>query len=69
MQVTSLAYTSEGSYLLSGGTEAVLVIWHVETREPRFLPRLGRLGGGAERQHLLRTLPDTGAFLTPSPFA
>lgn len=38
--VSALAFTSEGSYLLSGGTEAVLVIWQLATGLKRFLPRL-----------------------------
>lgn len=39
--VAGLAFNSDGSYLLSGGEEAVLVIWQVETGNKRFLPRLG----------------------------
>jgi NET1-associated nuclear protein 1 (U3 small nucleolar RNA-associated protein 17) len=39
--VADLAFNSDGSYLLSGGEEAVLVIWQVATGNQRFLPRLG----------------------------
>lgn len=38
---SSLTFTNEGSYLLSGGEEAVLVVWQHSTGNKRFLPRLG----------------------------
>ena len=34
-------FTSDGLYLLSGGSEAVLVLWQLETSKKTFLPRLG----------------------------
>ncbi|OAQ26127.1 WD40 repeat-like protein [Linnemannia elongata AG-77] len=40
-KVASLAFTSDGNYLLSGGEESVLVIWQVSTGHKQFLPRLG----------------------------
>ncbi|KAF0379969.1 WD40 repeat-like protein [Gigaspora margarita] len=40
-KVNSLAFTSDGTYLLSGGKESVLVIWQIETGHTQFLPRLG----------------------------
>ncbi|KAJ3088070.1 WD repeat-containing protein 75 [Quaeritorhiza haematococci] len=40
-QVNDLAFTNDGEYLLSGGEEAVLVIWQLQTRSKQFLPRLG----------------------------
>lgn len=39
--VADICFSSDGSYLYSGGEEAVLVVWQVETRRTRFLPRLG----------------------------
>ncbi|XP_054236967.1 WD repeat-containing protein 75 [Indicator indicator] len=40
--VRDLAYSVEGTYLLSGGIEAVLVVWPNESdRQKDFLPRLG----------------------------
>ncbi|KAJ8907938.1 hypothetical protein NDN08_008041 [Rhodosorus marinus] len=39
--VLSLAYTNEGNILLSGGSEAVLVMWELSTGRKRFLPRIG----------------------------
>ncbi|EFJ31025.1 hypothetical protein SELMODRAFT_88585 [Selaginella moellendorffii] len=40
-EVACLSFTADGSYLLSGGREAVFVMWHIETGNQRFLPRLG----------------------------
>eukprot|EP01134_Creolimax_fragrantissima_P000341 CFRG0341T1 len=39
--VSSLSFTSDGAYLLSGGVEAVLVIWSLSNLTKQFLPRLG----------------------------
>ncbi|GAX72998.1 hypothetical protein CEUSTIGMA_g450.t1 [Chlamydomonas eustigma] len=39
--VGCLAFSPDGTYLLSGGRESVLVIWQVETGGQNFLPRLG----------------------------
>ena len=39
--VHSLSYTPDGAYLLSGGSEGVLVVWQLGTMEKTFLPRLG----------------------------
>jgi NET1-associated nuclear protein 1 (U3 small nucleolar RNA-associated protein 17) len=39
--VGALAFSHDGLYLLSGGQEAVLVIWQLETLKNTFLPRLG----------------------------
>ncbi|PFH49807.1 hypothetical protein AMATHDRAFT_146767 [Amanita thiersii Skay4041] len=39
--VTSIAFTTNGAYLLSGGEEAVLVIWQLHTGTKEFVPRLG----------------------------
>ncbi|KAJ3370293.1 WD repeat-containing protein 75 [Kappamyces sp. JEL0680] len=40
-KVSSLAFTRDGVYLLSGGVEATLVIWQLDTRHKHFVPRLG----------------------------
>lgn len=39
--VSALAFTSNGAYLLSGGEEAVLVIWQLHTGRREFVPRIG----------------------------
>ncbi len=39
--VGCLAFSPDGTYLLSGGAEGVLVLWTLETNRPNFLPRLG----------------------------
>lgn len=39
--VHSLAFSEDGSYLLSGGEEAVFVLWQVDTNHKQFIPRLG----------------------------
>jgi NET1-associated nuclear protein 1 (U3 small nucleolar RNA-associated protein 17) len=39
--VRSLCFTDDGAYLLSGGEEAVLVIWQLESGKKDFIPRLG----------------------------
>ncbi|GAA5991924.1 hypothetical protein JCM10908_002273 [Rhodotorula pacifica] len=39
--VTSLAFTPNGAYLLSGGREAVLVLWQLHSGHQEYVPRLG----------------------------
>ncbi|GFE53758.1 WD G-beta repeat containing protein 75, putative [Babesia ovis] len=39
--VNCLAYNSDGTMLLSGGEEGVLVVWHLSTGAKKFLTRLG----------------------------
>lgn len=39
--VTSLAFTPNGAYLVSGGEEAVLVLWQLSTGAREYVPRLG----------------------------
>jgi NET1-associated nuclear protein 1 (U3 small nucleolar RNA-associated protein 17) len=39
--VGALTFSLDGKYLLSGGQEAVLVIWDVESGRRAYLPRLG----------------------------
>ncbi|KZT30806.1 WD40 repeat-like protein [Neolentinus lepideus HHB14362 ss-1] len=38
--VSSLAFTLNGAYLLSGGEESVLVIWQLHTGKKEFVPRV-----------------------------
>lgn len=39
--VSSVAFTANGAYLLSGGEEAVLVIWQLHSSRKEFVPRVG----------------------------
>jgi NET1-associated nuclear protein 1 (U3 small nucleolar RNA-associated protein 17) len=39
--VSSLAFTPNGAYLISGGEEAVMVIWQISSQHKEFVPRLG----------------------------
>ncbi|KAF9486317.1 WD40 repeat-like protein [Pholiota conissans] len=39
--VSSISFTPNGAYLLSGGEEAVLVLWQLHTGKKEFVPRLG----------------------------
>ncbi|OAD67237.1 hypothetical protein PHYBLDRAFT_85784 [Phycomyces blakesleeanus NRRL 1555(-)] len=41
LPVKALRFMGDGTYLMSGGEEAVLVIWQLETDLKQFLPRLG----------------------------
>ena len=41
LSVLSLAFSTDGSYLLSGGHECVLVKWLLRTGQKDFKPRLG----------------------------
>ncbi len=41
LSVLCLSFSSDGSYLLSGGHECVLVKWLYTKSEPTFRPRLG----------------------------
>ncbi|KFH63820.1 hypothetical protein MVEG_10513 [Podila verticillata NRRL 6337] len=40
-KVAALNFTTDGTYLLSGGEESVLVIWQLSTGHKQFLPRMG----------------------------
>ncbi|KAF9351527.1 WD repeat-containing protein 75 [Mortierella sp. NVP85] len=40
-KVAAMSFTSDGTYLLSGGEESVLVLWQLQTGHKQFLPRLG----------------------------
>jgi len=60
--VASLHFTPNGAYLLSGGEEAVLVAWQLQSRHKEFVPRLGASIGaisivsaeGREQEFVLR---------------
>ncbi|EEB06712.2 U3 snoRNP-associated protein Nan1, partial [Schizosaccharomyces japonicus yFS275] len=39
--IRGLAWALDGNYLLSGGSEGVLVLWQLETAQRQYLPRLG----------------------------
>ncbi|KAJ7103370.1 WD40 repeat-like protein [Mycena belliarum] len=39
--VSSIAFTPNGAYLLSGGEESVLVVWQLHSGKREFLPRIG----------------------------
>ena len=40
-QCRALQFTEDGIYLISGGEEAVLVIWQLQTGRRQFIPGLG----------------------------
>lgn len=40
-EVTDLAFCNEAQYLVSGGEEAVMVLWQIESGVRQYLPRLG----------------------------
>jgi NET1-associated nuclear protein 1 (U3 small nucleolar RNA-associated protein 17) len=56
--VSGLAYAPNGAYLLSGGEEAVLVLWQLQTGQREYVPRLGApiasvaVAGGLEGREL-----------------
>ncbi|XP_037084683.1 WD repeat-containing protein 75-like [Pollicipes pollicipes] len=41
LPLPSVSFSPEGTYLVSGGEECVLVYWHGQDEQPAFLPRLG----------------------------
>lgn len=60
--VSSIAFTPNGAYLLSGGEESVLVIWQLHSGKKEFVPRVGapintvvvsRTEGAVEEEYLL----------------
>lgn len=63
--VASLAFTPNGAYLLSGGQEAVLVLWQLHTGHQEYVPRLGApilalsiLDNGMKEQQVAARLRD-----------
>lgn len=53
--VRALAFSRDGTYLVSGGTEKVLVFWNLAHDTTQFLPRLG---GVIDRIHVDARRPD-----------
>jgi NET1-associated nuclear protein 1 (U3 small nucleolar RNA-associated protein 17) len=41
LPVGCITFMADGSYLLSGGEESVMVIWQLDTGHKQFLPRMG----------------------------
>ena len=39
--VADCVFSADGNYIISGGDEAAMVMWQLETQEPSFVPRLG----------------------------
>ena len=69
--VSSIAFTPNGAYLLSGGEESVLVIWQVHTGRKEFVPRVGApiqtvatYNKGDEEEYLLGLADATYAFVS-----
>ncbi|KIK70685.1 hypothetical protein GYMLUDRAFT_32726 [Collybiopsis luxurians FD-317 M1] len=70
--VASLAFTSNGAYLLSGGEESVLVIWQLHSGKKEFVPRIGAplqtisITAGSERgeEYLLGLTDATFVFVS-----
>ena len=70
--VSSIAFTPNGAYLLSGGEECVLVIWQLHTGKKEFVPRMGApissisicSAGEKEEEYLLGLSDATYAFVS-----
>ena len=70
--VSSIAFTPNGAYLLSGGEEAVLVIWQLHSGKKEFVPRLGApistisvSRGSGEESYLVGLADATYSFISP----
>lgn len=69
--VSALSFTPNGAYLLSGGEEAVLVIWQLHSGKKEFVPRVGApissiavsRSVAAEEEYLLGLADATFAFV------
>ncbi|KAI6136342.1 WD40-repeat-containing domain protein [Pisolithus sp. B1] len=70
--VSSVAFSTNGAYLLSGGEEAVLVIWQLHTGKREFVPRVGSPiksvvvspPKASEEEYLLELADATHAFVS-----
>ncbi|OAX43021.1 WD40 repeat-like protein [Rhizopogon vinicolor AM-OR11-026] len=70
--ISSLAFTTNGAYLLSGGEEAVLVIWQLHSGKREFVARVGSpiksvvvsCGSAAEEEYLLGLADASFAFVS-----
>lgn len=58
--VKSVAFSPDNKYLLSGGREKVLVLWHLDSDNHQFLPRLN---GAIDKLHIDVHRPDCYAML------
>ena len=60
--VRSLCFTDDGAYLLSGGEEAVLVMWQLDSGKKDFIPRLGAplesISASPDRRHYALSCAD-----------
>ena len=69
--VAALHFTPNGAYLISGGEEAVLVVWQLESRHKEFVPRLGERilsvgiaqAAGREQEFVVRLADGTISFV------
>ncbi|EIN13954.1 WD40 repeat-like protein [Punctularia strigosozonata HHB-11173 SS5] len=72
--ISSLAFTSNGAYLLSGGEEAVLVMWQLQSGRKEFVPRVGApiasiavcRGSDHEEEYLLGLADASYVFISSS---
>lgn len=71
--VASLQFAPNGGYLLSGGEEAVLVIWQLHSRKREFIPRVGApihsvsiRRADTEEEYLLGLADSTYIFIAAS---
>ncbi|OJT02754.1 WD repeat-containing protein 75 [Trametes pubescens] len=71
--VSSLTFTPNGAYLLSGGEESVLVIWQLHTGKKEFVPRVGSpivhvalTNNGGEEEYLLGLADASFVFVRAS---
>ncbi|KIJ66298.1 hypothetical protein HYDPIDRAFT_174438 [Hydnomerulius pinastri MD-312] len=72
--VSSVAFTTNGAYLLSGGEESVLVIWQLHSGKREFVPRVGSPiknivvspPRAAEEEYLLGLADASHAFVSSS---
>ena len=69
--VSSITFTPNGAYLLSGGEEAVLVIWQLHSGKKEFVPRLGApintvsvSRGSGEESYLVGLADATYSFIS-----
>ena len=72
LSVNCLSFSFDGSYLLSGGNECVLVKWILNKNEPTILPRLGSpliyLTSSQDQTFYVSTHVDNCKFLSSSSF-
>ncbi|GAA5957100.1 hypothetical protein JCM21900_000793 [Sporobolomyces salmonicolor] len=70
--VSALSFTPNGAYLLSGGREAVMVLWQLHTGHQEYVPRVGapiltltvvENGEGGEQQVAMRLADGSVAFV------